>query len=232
VNGAVKETDLYLPIKRFLEAQGYTVKAEVRSCDVVAVRGEEGPVIVELKVGFTLNLLLQGIDRLTITDHVYLAIAEPKRAMRQDLVKLCRRIGLGLITVRGDSVEALADPVPYAPRRDVKRKTLLLKEFTRRAGDPNSGGSNRRPLMTVYRQDALRIARHISVNGASKVATLRAEANVDRAGGILRDDVYGWFQRESRGIYGLSPKGIKALEAFAGALKDLQPHVRPQEPRS
>ena len=33
------ETDLYAPIKRFLTAQGYEVKAEVGACDVVAVRG-------------------------------------------------------------------------------------------------------------------------------------------------------------------------------------------------
>jgi hypothetical protein len=42
------EADLYDPIKRFLEAQGYSVKGEIGACDIVAVRGEDGPVIVEL----------------------------------------------------------------------------------------------------------------------------------------------------------------------------------------
>jgi hypothetical protein len=32
------ETDHYLPIKRHLEFQGYTFKAEVKGCDVVALR--------------------------------------------------------------------------------------------------------------------------------------------------------------------------------------------------
>jgi hypothetical protein len=45
------ETDLYIPVKRHLEAQGYTVKSEIKGCDVVAVRGDELPVIVELKAG-------------------------------------------------------------------------------------------------------------------------------------------------------------------------------------
>ena len=45
----MKETELYLPIKRLLEAQGFEVKSEVKSCDVMAVRGSEAPVIVELK---------------------------------------------------------------------------------------------------------------------------------------------------------------------------------------
>ena len=43
------ESDLYAPVKALLEGQGYVVKGEVRGCDVVAVRGREPPVIVELK---------------------------------------------------------------------------------------------------------------------------------------------------------------------------------------
>lgn len=207
----MKETDLYPTVKRFLERQGYVVKSEINGCDIVAVRELEAPVIVELKTGFTLALLLQGIDRLSLTDKVYLAIAEPKRAVRNDLVKLCRRVGLGLLTVRGQSVEAVADPVPYQPRPNKKRQTRLLKEFTTRSGDPNVGGSTRQPLMTAYRQDALRIAHHISGHGPSKPAHIAKATQVDRAGTILLDNVYLWFERESRGIYVLSEKGQAAL---------------------
>ena len=57
------EADLYEPVKRFLEAQGYTVKGEVKACDIVAVRGEEPPVVVELKTSFSLPLVFQGIER-------------------------------------------------------------------------------------------------------------------------------------------------------------------------
>lgn len=215
----MKETDLYLPVKRFLEAQGYHVKSEIGGCDAIAVRGDEEPVIVELKRGFSLQLLLQGIDRQRVTDAVYLAVAEPKRSLRADLVRLCRRLGLGLIMVRGENVEAVADPAPYAPRRTAKRKELLLREFARRMGDPNSGGSTRQPLMTSYRQDALRCVRCIAECGPSKVATIRQTAKVERTGAILLADVYGWFQRESRGIYGLSARGQAALTEFASALR-------------
>ncbi len=34
----MKESDLYLPLKKFLEKQNYTVKAEVKNCDVVAIK--------------------------------------------------------------------------------------------------------------------------------------------------------------------------------------------------
>ena len=46
----MKESDLYLPLKRFLESQNYEVKGEVQDCDVVAMRAKEAPVIVELKL--------------------------------------------------------------------------------------------------------------------------------------------------------------------------------------
>lgn len=215
------ETDLYRPIKLFLERQGYAVKGEVRDCDIVAVRGDEAPVIVEMKTGFSLPLLLQGVDRQAMSDAVYLAFGPPKRRQRGDIVKLCRRLGLGVLVVTGDFVEPLADPLPYQPRRDSRRTTLLLKEFAHRVGDPNIGGSTRRPRMTAYRQDALRLAGLLAEAGAMRVAVLRERTGVARAAAILQDNVYGWFQRESRGVYGLSPKGAGALDQFAGTLAAL-----------
>jgi hypothetical protein len=212
------ETDLYLPVKRFLEAQGYDVKAEIGDCDVLAVRGEELPVIVELKTGFTLQLLLQGIDRQAVTDTVYLAIPEPKRALPKDILRLCKRLGLGLLVVNGDWVEAYLDRAPFQPRKTPRRKTVLLKEFQRRVGDPNSGGSSRRPLVTAYRQDALRCVKFLKTTGASKVSEIVAQTKVDRTPAILRRDVYGWFMKLDRGIYSLSPKGEAATVTFADVL--------------
>ena len=52
----MKESDLYLPLKRFLESQNYEVKGEVQDCDILAVRGEEIPVVVELKLSFSLRV--------------------------------------------------------------------------------------------------------------------------------------------------------------------------------
>lgn len=215
------ETDLYLPIKAFLEAQGYEVKGEVRECDMVALRGDEPPVIVELKTTFSLALVLQGIDRQGVTDFVYLGFAPPKRRQHSDILKLCKRLGLGVLLVTGSHVEALIDPATYQPRQIARRKTMLLKEFAHRVGDHNVGGSTRTPRMTAYRQDALRIAARLNQNGPSKVADLRTHTGVTRTAGILQSDVYGWFARESRGIYALTPKGSEALVTFEGVLKGL-----------
>ena len=150
----MRETDLYPPVKAFLEAQGYAVKGEVDGCDLVAVRGDEPPVIVELKAGFSLPLVFQGIARQGLTDNVYLAVPpfSGRTTRRRDALALCRRLGLGLLAVRlkpAPFVEALLDPAPYRPRKRPQRLARLLREFQRRVGDPNQGGSSRRKIVTV-----------------------------------------------------------------------------------
>jgi len=207
------ESDLYAPVKAFLEAQGYAVKGEVRGCDAVGVRGDEPPVVVELKRGFGLGLVLQGIDRLTLTDRVYLAVgAWPRRLA--EVRRLCLRLGLGLLVVVRGRVEVVADPVPYVPRRDRRSTALLLGEHARRRGDPSMGGTTRRPVMTAYRQEALRCATLLEANGPMTLAALRAAGDVPAAAKILQRDVYGWFERRARGVYALSEGGRAGLDRF------------------
>jgi hypothetical protein len=215
------ETDLYPPVKSFLEAQGYAVKGEVRECDVVAVRGAEPPVIVELKTSFSLQLVLQGVDRQAVTDAVYLAFPPPARRQHSDILKLCRRLGLGILLVTGSHVEALLDPAPYQPRKAKRRETMLLKEFAHRVGDPTAGGSARGPRMTAYRQDALRCLEALARAGSASPATVKGAAGVPRAPAILLRDVYGWFARAERGVYGLSPKGEAARATYAEQISAL-----------
>jgi hypothetical protein len=205
------EVALYQPVKALLESQGYEVKGEVLGCDVVGVRGDESPLIVELKRTFSLALVLQGVDRLAVSDTVYLAVgAWPKH--QADARRLCRRLGLGLIVVTGGRADVLEDPVPYRPRKDVRRRSRLLREHQRRVGDPTPGGGNRQPVMTAYRQQALRCARLLEP-GPMRVREIRAQADAPRAGSILRDDVYGWFERVERGTYRLTPVGEQAVSA-------------------
>ena len=209
----MKEADLYAPVKRFLEAQGYEVKGEVKGCDVVAVRGDEPPVVVELKVNFTLQLVLQGVERAAVSDAVYLAVPEGTAALRKQrkrVLKLLRRLGFGLLTVSvpHDRVGVLLDPRPYAPKVIAKRQQRLLGEFHRRVGDPNAGGSTGRGgLLTAYRQRALAIAGHLALEGPTKASVVAKAVNDPKARELLYRDVYGWFEREGRGVYRLSPRG-------------------------
>lgn len=208
------ESDLYAPVKALLEGQGYVVKGEVRGCDVVAVRGTEPPVIIELKRTFGLGLVLQGVDRLSLTDLVYLAVGQWPKQMK-NVKKLCRRLGLGFIVVGNGKADVVLDPAPYTPRQNKRKAGRLLGEHARRVGDPNLGGqAMRAPLMTAYRQEALRCAELLAANGPMKVAALRAACAAPKAAQILQDDVYGWFERVERGVYTITPKGRLGLEQF------------------
>ena len=94
----------------------------------------------------------------------------------------------------------------------------MLGEHARRVGDPNRGGSSTRvPIMTAYRQEALRCAALLDNNGPMKVALIRAGADAPKAAAILRSDLYGWFERTERGIYALTPAGRRGLKLFGWA---------------
>jgi len=102
---------------------------------------------------------------------------------------------------------------------------MLLREFNRRVGDPNVGGANKRPVVTAYRQDALRCAQYLHKNGLSKPAVIKAATDVEKAPRILQNDVYGWFERVERGIYTLTPVGKRALKTYADVVKMLTKHT-------
>jgi len=220
----LRETDLYLPVKRLFEGQGYTVKGEVGAADIVAMRGDEEPVIVELKAGFALSLFHQAVERRAITDAVYVAV--PRGAGRAsakalaDNRKLCRRLGLVLITVRvaDGFVEIHCDPEPYTPRQSKPRKALLLREFSRRVGDPNSGGATRRNLVTAYRQEALLCLSLLGESGPTKASLVAQRTRVVHARRLMADNHYGWFERIGNGVYGLSPKGVDAIAVYAAEI--------------
>lgn len=220
----MKEADLYPDLKAFLEAQGYEVKAEIGACDVMAVRGVEPPVIVEMKLSFNLALVLQGVARQALFDAVYLAVPVPKKgwpARYKDILALCRRLGLGLLAVApGQGVEAHLDPGPYQPRRNQARAGRLLREFQRRVGDPNQAGTTGVKRMTAYRQDALRCLAALQ-GGPMKGAVVAGVSGVARATSLMRADHYGWFERQGPGVYGLTPKGVEALTTHAADLRVL-----------
>ncbi len=213
-----KETQLYPPIKAHLQAQGYDVKGEIGAADVVAMRPGEEPLIVELKLGFSLALLQQAVARQAITDTVYVAVPRwsGKAGWRtfKGNIGLCKRLGIGVISVclKQGVVQVHSDPKPFVPRKSKARQAVLLGEFERRRGDPNAGGMTRDTIMTAYRQEALRCAEFLAQAGPTKGAIVAKSAEVPRATRMMADNHYGWFERVSTGIYGLSPVGAQALK--------------------
>ena len=214
----MQETELYPAVKAYLEAAGYSVKAEIGPADVMGLRDGAEPVIVELKTAFSLALFHQGIARLAVSDQVYLAVPRGQgRRFAKSLAentRLARRLGLGVMTVRmaDGLVEVHCDPGPYAPRKSAPKRRALLAEFARRRGDPNLGGTQG-ARMTAYRQDAIACAQHLAVAGPCRGAAVKAATGVDRATGLMRDNHYGWFDRVDTGVYALSDAGRAAIGA-------------------
>lgn len=222
----MRESDLYPTLKAYLEGQSYQVKAEIGACDVMARRGEEAPLIVEMKLTFSLALVMQGVARQAMFDSVYLAVpvsgARGWKLRYKDIIGLCRRLGLGLLAVRiGQGVEAHLDPAPYAPRKNTRKAAQMLREFDRRTGDPNLGGISRVKQMTAYRQDALRCAHHLACHGQTKAALVAKATGVLRAASLMRTDHYGWFERTAPGIYALTPKGMAGQDQYSAEIAAL-----------
>lgn len=199
---------------------GYEVKGEVGAADMVCVpfaADDDEPVIIELKTGFTLSLFHQAINRQSMTDQVYIAV--PRKSGKAAMVAirrnkmLCRRLGLGLITVRmkDGAVVVHCEPKPFTPRKIKARKTKLLSEFESRHGDPNMGGMTSSGMMTSYRQGALRCAKVLHDEGACKASYVAKMAGFEKARNCMAANHYGWFEKIDRGIYGLTPAGAKAL---------------------
>ncbi|MCC6736732.1 MAG: hypothetical protein IT534_11490 [Bauldia sp.] len=209
------ETALYLPVKAFLEGLGFTVKGEVVGCDLVALSGDEPPIVVvsELKLSFNLELVLQAVERAAVADEIWLAARVSARGKGRErdgrFRNLCRRLGFGMLGVSDSgAVDVLVSPAAPSPRRDPKRRSRLVEEHRRRKGDPTAGGGSRAPIMTAYRQRSLACAALVAT-GVHRPRDLKAAAA--DAAQILRNNVYGWFDRKDRGVYVLTEAGQAAL---------------------
>ncbi|GAA4173591.1 DUF2161 domain-containing phosphodiesterase [Shinella granuli] len=212
------ETSLYLPVKGFLEKAGYVVKGEVGGCDLVGLSDDDPPVVVicELKLSFNLELILQAVDRAAVSDEVWIAARVSARGRGRESDKryrdLCRRLGIGMLGVSdADDVSIIVGSVSPMPRTNPKRRSRLMREHQKRRGDPARGGSTRAPVMTAYRQQALGCAAALAC-GPLPVRAVRV--GVPEAGKILLSNVYGWFERLDRGIYGLTDAGREALQRW------------------
>lgn len=217
-NAPIRETDLYPPLKSWLEGNGYVVRAEIGHCDIAARKGDD-LVLVEMKRAINLDLVLQALRRQRAHASVYAAVPAPKTADRRwrELTRLLKRLEIGLIVVYLETslprVQVLFHPVPCTRRRSAGLTRALLAEMAGRSQDANVGGSNRTRLMTAYREQALRTAEALRRLGDASPKALRDIGAPAKAGPILLANHYGWFERVAKGLYRLSADGRVALAA-------------------
>lgn len=228
----LREQDLYGPVRDYLCALGYEVKGEVKDCDLTALRDGE-LIVVELKRGFTLELIYQALDRQRVADGVYVAVPLPKRGYRAPHVKqmqsLCRRLELGLIFVGFTSggtpqIDVAVHPrEASAPRRDKKRRLAVIREHEGRTGSANTGGVTRKKILTAYKEQALLAARLLRDNGPMRVRDVKQAGGPPNTASIMGRNVLGWFEREPSPdgreyLYRVTPSGLEALEEYGALL--------------
>src|SRR5690606_35096974 len=118
----MKERDLYPPVRKWLESQGYTVYVERFDCDVIGVRGDE-ICVVELKLEFSKRLWEQLQDRARWAHFVYCAV--PATACPKKFDGLAYH-GFGLLLVDGDKARKKRKAMPQ-PWFMVKQRRYRLK---------------------------------------------------------------------------------------------------------
>ncbi|MCC8189164.1 MAG: DUF2161 family putative PD-(D/E)XK-type phosphodiesterase [Planctomycetes bacterium] len=225
--GQPRETDLYPHLEAWLVDQGYTVHAEVRGCDIVAVK--DGQLVqIEIKRAITMSLLQQIVRRQQAGRLVYGAIPAPRdpdaKAWRES-VRVMQRLEAGLILVYMEDpprVELLLQPSRLdAPVRKSLAKGLLA-EVEGRSLNVNVGGSPGWSSMDARKEKALRLAVAIDRFGPSSKQFLSLVGASSLTGSILRQNRDGWFQRVGPGKFGLTERGRQALVDNAPLTKALR----------
>ncbi|MFO1526979.1 MAG: DUF2161 family putative PD-(D/E)XK-type phosphodiesterase [Turneriella sp.] len=200
------EAELYPPVEKYFAAQGYVVKGEVMGCDLVAVRGNE-VVVAELKLTFNIKLLYQAVRRLSLTPQVYAVILKPKGRQKmsywQMMKSLCRRLNIGMLIVDKGEVLSFIEPAPFAGKVNARQKAKVLKEFNGRRAARNTGGVTGVKLETAYLETAVQISVLLKKHRRLSPAELVALGCSEKAGSILLNNFYGWFEKSERGVYQL-----------------------------
>ncbi len=208
------EKELYPPVRNLFEKRGYTVNAEVKDCDMTAVKDDEF-IIVELKRNLTVTLLGQGLKRQRTGADVFIAVPKPKQYSLKkfrSVFSVIKKLELGLIFVslRGEHsfAEIVFEPKPFKfMYKDTRKRKEIMTEIEGRTIETNTGGVTGTKIITAYTEKCIHIACMLDMYGEMSAAEVRKKGGADNAYNILTMNVYGWFEKTGRGIFKITEKG-------------------------
>lgn len=208
------EKELYPPVRKLFEKRGYKVNAEVKDCDMTAVRDDEF-IIIELKKNLSVALLGQGLKRQKTGADVFVAVPKPKQYSLKkfrSVFSVIKKLELGLIFVslRGEHsfAEIVFEPKPFNfTRQDKRKRNEIMKEIEGRTIETNTGGVTGTKIITAYTEKCIHIACMLDMYGEMSAAQVRKRGGADNAYNILSMNVYGWFEKVRRGVFKITEKG-------------------------
>ncbi|MCQ4726089.1 DUF2161 family putative PD-(D/E)XK-type phosphodiesterase [Anaerotignum faecicola] len=211
------EKDLFPPVSDFFENLGYNVFGEVNGCDLIAKKSDE-MIIVELKKAFCLKLVYQAVNRQELSDLVYVAVGRSEKGMRdssfKNMIKLLKRLDIGLITVAMDSpvktVDVILEPKAIKCKSGQKKRMLKI-ELNGRSENLNNGGVNRTEIVTAYREKSIELLCLTDKIGTITNKMLKQAGYENKNISILYKNYYGWFLKTGKAEYTVSDKGKTAL---------------------
>ena len=213
----MKESELYAPLKEKFEELGYSVRGEVKNCDLVAEKNGHF-VVVEMKTSFNLKLVYQALERRKIAEEVYVCIPRPKTGARsrswRDMTQLLKELKIGLITVAMDSPLKMVEVVLESSGRERKGKNAegLKKEFEGRKLDLNTGGVNKTKLITAYREKSIKMAALAVIKEEVSLKEARMLGCDESEVKVFGSNHYGWFDRVKTGVYKVNEKCLAETE--------------------
>lgn len=168
----MKETDLFQPVKQWLEDGGHTVYSEVshslyggRRADIVAVHGSIYTV-VELKTSLSLDLIEQAYSWKKDAHYVYVCTPMPKGSTNRFAEKLLRQYGIGLLQVvfNKDARFTYVHQEGYCVPRINRRVTGdLQKAVTEYHKNNPPGGSQAGGYVTAYKITMMHVKEYLEM---------------------------------------------------------------------
>lgn len=221
IGDKVKETEIYNPIRRFLETEGYHIKAEVNHVDVYGIK-DNLTITVELKTQISLKLIYQALERKKVADSVFIGV--PEDAVKshgkdmKHLRHLLTKLGIGVIVVRANEAYVLleADQSSVKKRTNVKKRQVI-KEFNQRENHQNIGGTKGKKI-TAYKEQVIRVAYMLRKMKSASPKDLMEHTGISQAPKIVQANYDGWFKKVSRGIYTLTEQGELELNEYLEVL--------------
>lgn len=161
----MKESDLFPPVKSWLEGNGFQVYSEV-SPQRMSTRADVAgitpllTVVVELKQTLSLDLIEQAINWIPHANYVYVAIPRRKQEVKWLVQNLLKQHGIGLLEVDLTTGEIFVRSWRRAPRPRLNRritdyiKSSLTEYHLQHSPDGGHAGGG---YITPYRITMLKV---------------------------------------------------------------------------